>query len=134
MADSGCLPYGLFNPVYFILIEMKYKNGVILRMTKVIDGIPTDIEQSQEIIYAMNKVDVISRTLFKKEIVVTSIIDGVHSAKSFHYVGKAFDIRTWIYTPSQIKSLMNEIKLTLGDKYDVINENDHIHIEHDPST
>lgn len=113
---------------------MRYKNGVILQMTKVINGSPVDIKPSAEILDAMDKVDVISRTLFKKEIVVTSIIDGVHSAKSFHYVGKAFDIRTWIYTPSQIKYLMNEIKLTLGDEYDVINENDHIHIEHDPST
>ena len=103
---------------------MKFKEGVILNNEKV--------KASHDIMKAMYIVDSLSKNLFRKEIVVTSVLDGKHKSGSKHYVGEAFDIRVWIYTAEQLKDLLPSIQRSLGKNYDVINENDHIHIEYDP--
>lgn len=68
----------------------------------------------------------------KYEITITSAKDGKHSANSLHYEGKAVDIRTWDMKPGTIKSTARVIADRLGGKYDVVVENNHIHIEYDP--
>lgn len=70
--------------------------------------------------------------LDNKEIVVTSILDGVHSTRSLHYKGLAFDMRIYIYSQSVVKSIMEELEYLLGKNYDVVLEKDHIYVEYDP--
>lgn len=111
---------------------MKYKDGIILQVKKVLNGIPITIDIAEEILVAMDMADVASKKVSGKEMVITSVLDGIHSNNSLHYVGRAFDIRVWIYTEYQIKMLMLELKKVLGNGYDIIFEEDHIHIEFDP--
>jgi len=69
---------------------------------------------------------------------ITSANDSKHSKKSFHYFGKALDIRTHNIKDSKLKTaIMEKIKLFLGEEFDVILEskgtsNEHIHVEWDP--
>lgn len=111
---------------------MKYKDGVILSIQKVMNGEIREINISPFVNNAILIVDDMSQQLFGKEIVVTSLLDGIHSKNSFHYTGLAFDIRTWIYKSKQIPGFVSKIKEQLGKNYDVILEEDHIHIEYDP--
>lgn len=68
------------------------------------------------------------------ELVLTSVLDGVHSANSKHYSGNAVDLRTrTLPDPRQNgQALANQIGENLGREFDVIFEGDHIHIEYDP--
>ncbi|HNW74870.1 MAG TPA: hypothetical protein PKN44_14670, partial [Bacteroidales bacterium] len=93
---------------------------------------PEELTISPFIQRAMTIADAVSIADTKKEIVVTSILDGVHSSKSLHYKGLAFDMRTHIYTQYELSKLMNNLKYMLGANYDVVLEKDHIHIEYDP--
>lgn len=111
---------------------MKYKDGVIIQITTIVDNEPEELTISPFIQRAMTIADAISIADTKKEIVVTSILDGVHSSKSLHYKGLAFDMRTHIYSQSVVKSIMEELEYLLGKNYDVVLEKDHIHIEYDP--
>ena len=61
-----------------------------------------------------------------------SLLDGVHSKNSLHYTGNAFDLRVWIYTEKQRKTLLIQLRKKLGIDYDVVDEVDHLHIEYDP--
>lgn len=111
---------------------MKYKDEVITQITKIVDNEPEELTISPFIQRAMTIADAVSIADTKKEIVVTSILDGVHSSKSLHYKGLAFDMRTHIYTQYEISKLMGSLKYMLGISYDVVLEKDHIHIEYDP--
>lgn len=111
---------------------MKYKDEVIIQITKIVDNEPEKLTISPFIQRAMTIADAVSIADTKKEIVVTSILDGVHSSKSLHYKGLAFDMRTHIYTQYEISKLMGSLKYMLGISYDVVLEKDHIHIEYDP--
>lgn len=62
---------------------------------------------------------------------LTSCRDGVHSAHSHHYKGLAWDIRVWDIE-NQIDDVCEEIRARVGPDYQVINEEDHIHVEFDP--
>ena len=62
--------------------------------------------------------------------VVTSVVDGAHSATSLHYTGAGADLRRWnLPNPRKAADAISE---ALGDDYDVILEDDHIHIEYQP--
>lgn len=111
---------------------MKYKDGVIIQITTIVDNEPEELTISPFIQRAMTIADAVSMADTKKEIVVTSILDGVHSSKSLHYKGLAFDLRTHIYTQYEISKLMGNLRYMLGANYDVVLEKDHIHIEYDP--
>jgi len=65
------------------------------------------------------------------EFVVTSVREGQHSAKSKHYEGMAFDMRTKHMPPDQIPSVRALIAGRLGADYDVVIEPTHIHVEAD---
>lgn len=111
---------------------MKYKNDVIVSMTKMMNNNPIHLSATKEIMEAMLIADELSMKIAGKECVITSLLDGVHSKNSLHYTGNAFDMRVWIYTEKQKKALLYQLKKKLGINYDVVDEEDHIHIEFDP--
>lgn len=111
---------------------MKRKNGVFTEVVVIRNSNEVRIKPSPEIVHAMKVADNLSRSIAGKEAVVTSILDGKHKKGSKHYTGNAFDLRIYIYTKEQLNDLIDLLKTTLGPNYDVVLENDHIHIEFDP--
>jgi hypothetical protein len=113
---------------------MKYKDGVIVKIEKFIDNKLVVIIPSNEIIFAIQMAEVISKEQFNKEIVVTSVLDSVHSKGSLHYGGNACDLRSYIYSEEEIGKFITILKNTVGKDYDIIFEPEpaHIHIEYDP--
>ena len=81
-----------------------------------------------EIRKRLNEIAVIVWETEHEELVITSTYEGAHSDGSLHYANLAIDIRR---KKGQEYSY-NEIKIALGDDYDVVLEADHIHIEYDP--
>ena len=65
------------------------------------------------------------------EMTITSGNDGVHMKNSKHYTNEAIDIRTRDMEESKKILTQLWLKKWLGLNYDVILENDHIHIEYD---
>lgn len=66
------------------------------------------------------------------EFVITSCIEGTHKHASLHYMGSALDIR--LPPPTFTGKVIANLKEALGDDYDVILEDDHIHIEFQPKS
>ena len=65
------------------------------------------------------------------EAVGTSTWEGTHSPGSLHYQHNAIDIRR----PQQLtlaQRVVTTLKQRLGVGYDIVLEDDHIHIEYDP--
>lgn len=60
---------------------------------------------------------------------ITSTYEGNHSAGSLHYSNDAFDIGR---APENNHQIMLEIRRELGPDFDVVEETNHNHIEHDP--
>lgn len=60
-----------------------------------------------------------------EDLFITSIREGSHGMTSFHPSGRAWDMRR------NAKVSAASIKRQLGDKWDVIDEGDHIHCELD---
>jgi hypothetical protein len=63
-----------------------------------------------------------------KPLVVTSVMDGQHMQGSLHYEGLAFDFRTF-HLGDKKDLVFNTLRLWLGPEFDVLDENDHGHIE-----
>ena len=71
--------------------------------------------------------------LWKKhgqELVVTSALDGEHSAGSLHYYGYAVDFRTRYFSDLKSQEIVQELQRILGDDYTVIFEVNHIHVQY----
>lgn len=64
--------------------------------------------------------------------VITSGIDGKHSAGSLHYVGLALDFRIRDVPADERERLRSKIAANLGPGFDFIIENDHYHLEYQP--
>jgi hypothetical protein len=65
------------------------------------------------------------------EAVITSTYEGNHSVSSLHYQNRAFDIR--LPGIAAISNVALELlKKELGPDFDVILEEDHLHVEYDP--
>jgi len=64
-----------------------------------------------------------------RELVITSALDGTHSAGSYHYFGYAVDLRHRFFTSTEKVSVTKELKEVLGPDYTVINERTHIHVQ-----
>ncbi len=64
--------------------------------------------------------------------VITSASDGTHGPNSLHYKGKALDLRTNNIPRHALPALHADLKTALGAQFDVVLEDDHIHLEHDP--
>ena len=67
-----------------------------------------------------------------EELVVTCGLNGVHSARSLHYYGKALDFRCRYFAPNVQVVVAHELRDSLPDAFDVVFEGDHIHVEYDP--
>ncbi len=63
--------------------------------------------------------------------VLTSAREGVHSSNSLHPKGFAVDFRYTAGTVYRDAEIANMIRDALPDEYDVIPEDDHIHVEYD---
>jgi len=63
------------------------------------------------------------------DFVITSVTDGKHHLTSNHYTGNAFDCRIYHKKDKEIQA---EIKNRLNIDYDVLLENNHIHIQYKP--
>ncbi len=70
----------------------------------------------------------------KQPFVVTSLLDGKHSSKSLHYSGHAADLRTRDLKGITAKEIADQIRGRLTIDYDVVVEDDHIHMEFDKKT
>ena len=68
------------------------------------------------------------------ECVITSCTEGKHGRASLHYVGYAIDIRTRTLTTQQTTKVAEKIRRALGAEFDVVLEQNHIHIEFQPKT
>ena len=64
--------------------------------------------------------------------VITSASDGKHGPNSLHYKGLALDLRTSSLKPEQQSSVHLALQAALGSQFDVVLEDDHIHLEFDP--
>ena len=63
--------------------------------------------------------------------VITSASDGTHGPNSLHYSGRALDLRTRSLIHVAVPLIHRDLKLALGDQFDVVLEEDHFHIEWD---
>lgn len=66
------------------------------------------------------------------ELMITSCIEGKHSAGSLHYVGAALDLRTNHVPAEKLQALVAKIRAALGGDFDVVLEADHLHAEYQP--
>jgi hypothetical protein len=71
---------------------------------------------------------------YGKELVVTSALDGSHTAGSLHWFGQAVDLRIRFWPRKTATKVRDEIEKRLykvSGLFDVILESDHIHLELD---
>jgi hypothetical protein len=98
---------------------MKIKDGVIMSSQRVMRKV-------------LIKADELWRE-YDEELVVTSGIDGTHSAGSYHYYGYAYDFRTRYFSEEQSKNIAIELQTRLDDAipkmYKVVWEPTHIHVQ-----
>ena len=67
-----------------------------------------------------------------QNMIITSMIDGVHNLGSLHPKGFAIDIRTRDIFKPILDRIIQELKENYDDQLDIILESDHLHIEFDP--
>jgi uncharacterized protein YcbK (DUF882 family) len=70
--------------------------------------------------------------LLNLEVVVTAGTDGKHMTGSKHYEGAALDFRTSNLSNDELKTFTSQLKSRLGSGYDIVTEDDHLHVEYDP--
>ncbi len=66
-----------------------------------------------------------------KELVITAVVDGKHKTGSFHYVGLAGDLRTRFFADNG-EEAARRLRESLGKQWDVVLEENHIHMEFNP--
>lgn len=64
--------------------------------------------------------------------VITSASDGKHGPNSLHYSGQALDLRTRHLPEPAVQGIIDKLKTSLGEQFDVVRESDHAHLEFDP--
>ena len=60
---------------------------------------------------------------------ITSVCDGVHKVGSRHYIGFAFDLRTFNLRKVSAIEVGRRLQDALGDNWQVLLESDHLHVE-----
>lgn len=63
---------------------------------------------------------------------ITSASDGKHGPDSLHYSGCGLDLRTRHLRAESVHLVYSELRAALGKQFDVVLEDDHIHVEFDP--
>lgn len=66
------------------------------------------------------------------ECTIVSGTDSKHKDGSLHYEGEALDYRIWHILRESLDRMAEEIRGRLGPDYDVVVEEDHLHIEYQP--
>jgi len=100
---------------------MKIKKGVIIAGLKI--EMRTVLRHAEEVFEE-----------YGQELVITSGLDGVHSAGSYHYYGYAVDLRTRdMNKPDKEMAAkrLHHFLINISHKYDVVLESDHIHVEYE---
>ena len=97
---------------------MKLKDGVILAGLRI------------EMRHALMTADRIWRQ-HGQELVITAGLDGAHSAGSLHYYGLAIDCRTRYFSVGDKQLVVNALKRSLPEEFDIVSHETHIHIEFD---
>jgi len=69
---------------------------------------------------------------YGKELVITSMAEGRHSYGSIHFSENAIDTRTRYFDDFTKLAVADDIRTRLGDDFDVVVENNHLHIEYQP--
>ena len=64
--------------------------------------------------------------------VITSASDGKHGPNSLHYKGQALDLRTRHMNGQTLQGVYAKLHEALSDQFDVVLEDDHIHVEWQP--
>ena len=67
-----------------------------------------------------------------EECVVTSLNDSTHSRTSLHYAGCAVDLRNRNIPERQRGAILQDLRARLGAEYDVVDEENHVHVEWQP--
>jgi hypothetical protein len=88
-------------------------------------GLKTEIAMTIPVI-----VDVANK--FHKDVVLTSGTDRKHGRASLHYVGLGLDITWAMFNREDAQHFARQLAMQLGHKYDVVLEDDHIHLEYQP--
>lgn len=73
------------------------------------------------------------RKNMQSEGTITAAQDGRHSPRSYHYEGRAVDLRTRDMSQLEIDTLVAHLRnrFTKGAGYDVVKESTHIHVEYE---
>jgi len=67
------------------------------------------------------------------ELVITSVMDGQHKRSSAHNTGRGVDVRTRNIPNDDIKQkIINDIRASLTDEFDLVIHSTHFHLEFDP--
>lgn len=101
---------------------VQFKDGVLLALSPTMSS-------------ALPIIDRVSLELLDRGAIITSATDGRHSAGSKHYTGNAVDLRTRDLTRAKVDAYGLRLDNALNAArhvYDVLIEDDHIHIEVDP--
>lgn len=69
---------------------------------------------------------------YNQELVITSGLEGTHSAGSLHYYGLALDLRSRDFEEGTKRYVAESLQAELGSDFDVILHRSHIHVEYDP--
>lgn len=85
-----------------------------------------------ELVIGLIIADSVYRRVVNDDVVVTSIIDGDHMIGSLHYNGYAADLGLHNVPTGDLQIIIDMLKNSLGPQWDVIFEQNHIHIEFDP--
>jgi len=87
---------------------------------------------SSQMAWAMNVTNDLLREEFNVEMVITSANDAHHSRTSLHYTGEAIDFRTRDLSPVELPVMVAKLRSSLFQDFDVVLEDDHCHLEHQP--
>lgn len=68
-----------------------------------------------------------------QELVITSGLDGEHSAGSLHYYGLAVDMRNKYFIGDDKQVAADKLRNSLNDDFDIVTHASHIHVEYDPN-
>lgn len=67
------------------------------------------------------------------ELIITSVTRKSHMKNSLHYPGYAIDLASKNLDSTDTGKIFNDIVKQLSTQFDVIDENDHIHVEYQPN-